>query len=342
MKYLTVLTGIVCIFISFACSNGSNPSVPDDPAISESGIMSQKVDTRGVFGAWDVVIDKSTMTAEMLPARNARAIGDIYDADLTQFLEVSPCSNCVTITNVSIDGNDNLNVTFRMRHPFANAAARPDLHGFDVRGIFILSSTVTDSNIGVMMPSTTVEDASYSTLLLNPDGYTSHFDELPTDDRYFIGGTNVTGNLNPFLRYFEDYTMPVFDPAAPQGYNVMPVGSADYDRTAVFGDFGSNLLQFYFVADVAYGQSAVFANRMNPQYYIPAFNRTEPWRAEYWIENNLLDKYDDTSTADVVVQVFDWQQGATVDAAYPDPGNLSGIPNLSAIPAECSRGCNDS
>jgi hypothetical protein len=194
-----------------------------------------------------------------------------------------------------------------------------------------MPSTVTDTNVDVIRPGSTTEDASWSTLLLNPDGYTSHFDELVTDNRYFFGGTDVTGNINPFLRFFEDYTTPTFDPTLPSGHNVMPVASMNYDRTAVFGDFDGSTLQFYFVADVAYGQSAVFANRMNPQYYLPAFNRTEPWRVEYWIENNTLDRSDVTSTADVVVQVFDWQQGATVDASYPNPANLSGIPQQSNV-----------
>ncbi|MFH1514392.1 MAG: hypothetical protein ABIG42_02925, partial [bacterium] len=72
-------------------------------------------------------------------------------------------------------------------------------------------------------------------------------------------------------------------------------------------------------------------NRPDPQYYLPAFHRTEAWRIEYWIENNNLLRTDPTSTADVVVQVFDWQHGATVDPAYPDPLNLSGIPESSNV-----------
>lgn len=339
MKITTLISGLIFIFLSVACSSGSTPVAPSNAIDSDSlsdlvssgSAPETPVNTRGVFGAWQIAIDTSTLTAEILPARNAQAIGNIFDADLTQFLEVSPCANCVEIGDIFFDGYNNLNVSMMMKHPFSNLLKRPDLHGFDVRGIFVMPSTVTDTNIDVIRPGNVTEDASWSLLLLNPDGYTSHFDELVTDNRYFFGGTDVTGNLNPFLRFFEDYSTGVFDPTIPHGYNVIPVGSMNYERTAVFGNFSGSTLQFYFVADVAYGQSAVLANRMNPQYYLPAFNRTEPWRVEYWIENNTLDRWDNTSTADVVVQVFDWQQGATVDANYPDPANLSGIPQQSNV-----------
>ena len=345
MRKLFQLLSLIClIFIFASCSNASNPTTPSTSILPNQQEITSEMPgdlisdgkplnpTHGVFGIWRVRIDTANMTAEIVPARNAQAIGNIFDADLSQFLEVSPCANCLTIPRVYLDGYQNLNMVVRMKHPFGNIATRPDLHGFDVRGIFILPSDTTNADIKVMRPAGVEEDASYSTQLLNADGYTSHFDELASDARYFIGGTDVIGNLNPFLRFFEDYSTPPFDPHAPAGQNVMPVGSGNYDRTAVFKklDPGS-ILDFYIVADVAYGQSAVFANRTNPQYYLPAFHRTEPWRVEYWIENNILQHGEETSTADVVVQVFDWQQGATVDPAYPNPSNLSGIPEQSNV-----------
>jgi len=335
MKFYNLLAGLVIIFISIGCSSGSNHSTPTIPENLQDGLISSApdymVNTRGVFGAWEVIVDTQTLSAEILPSRNASAIGDIFDADLSQFLEISPCANCVSLGNIFVDTYGNINIEMYMRHPFPNPTARPDLNGFDIRGIYILPSDLTDANIDVLLPGDVTEDASWSMRMLNPDGYTSHFDELASDERYFVAGTSVVGNLNPFLRFFEDYTTPVFDPALPHGWNVMPVGSMNYARTAIFSPDNNSLFRFYFVADMAYGQSAVLANRMAPQYYLPAFNRTEPWRVEYWLENNTLDNHDDLSTADVIVQVFDWQQGATVDAGYPDPANLSGIPAQSNV-----------
>jgi len=179
------------------------------------------------------------------------------------------------------------------------------------------------TGINVMLPdgSEVVADVPINTLV-NADGFTSHFDSIVTDERYFIGGSDVLGNINPFLRYFQDNTVSEFDPHAPSGQNVMPVGSAFETRTAQLSSWGCEGLKLYLVADVAYGHSATYLNRPDPQYYLPEFHRTEPWRIEYWNENNNLDGANPASTADIMVQVFDWQHGATVDPDYPNPDNL--------------------
>lgn len=346
---LTVML-ILSALLFLSCSGNSNPVLPpegtytsqDIVPISESPTIDSINPNRGVFGAWKIHIDPETMTAEIIPSRNAHAIGDIFDSDLSQFLTVNPCSNCLMISRVWLDIYipeylgvfDSVNVEFQMKHPFGNIIARPDLHGFDVRLIFISEGHYSEYNdIQVMRPGGTTEGASINrNFLINADGLTSHYDELANDERYFINNEDIPGNLNPFLRFFEDSNTPDFDPHAPVGNNVIPVGSGLDSRIAYFNFFDAfDGIDFYAVADVAYGQSAVYTNRPNPQYYLPAFHRTEAWRTEYWIENNNLTATNPLSNADIVVQVFDWQHGATVDTAYPDPANLSGIPAASNV-----------
>ena len=343
---IVIFTGLVIII---SCSKTSNPVMipnmenPDTgynlPDISEGVSADRNLGSnKGVFGAWKIRVDSETLQAEIIPARNAHAIGDIFDSDLSQFLNISPCGNCLIIPQITWDGYQNLAMKVGMKHPFDNIAARPDLHGFDVRAIFILphkfSETFTD--IKVINTDGVEEDANLDMQwsgLLSPDGFTSHYDWLTTDTRYFITGNDLPGNLNPFIRFFENYNTAPFDPHAPAGHNVMAVGSGYYQRTAILdGEFLENPdFEFYIIADVAYGQSATFANRPDPQYYLPAFNRTEAWRIEYWIENNNLTFMDPSSTADLVVQVFDWQQNAVVDPSYPDPLNLNGVSESSRV-----------
>ena len=343
---------VILIILNIAlisCTNAKNPVMTVDgtnpnqdisrPVVSDAINDSETNSNRGVFGAWKVRVDATSLTAEVIPARSAKAIGNIFDADLSQFLTVSPCSNCLRIPRLMIDAYGDLLIEVGMKHPFANITARPDLHCFDVRAIFISSYTygVIYPGIQVLKPDNTTQDAVLNDSwdgFLNADGYTNDYDWLPTDTRYFISGTDLPGNLNPFLRYFEDYDTGAFDPHAPSGHNVMAVGDGYYSKIAEFSHYlleSSTILEFYVVADVAYGQSAVLANRANPQYYLPAFNRTEPWKVEYWTENNNLLAGDTTSTADLVVQVCDWQQGATVDPSYPNPSNLSGIAESSNV-----------
>ena len=342
MKLLKLLfTMLFILFLLTSCSKSSNPLAPDQ--LQQNGSDSNPIvvadsqmpvnQYRGVFGAWKVAIDTEKLTAEIVPARNAGAIGDVFDADLLQFLTVTPCSNCLRITNISVDEQWFLNIDIGIIHPFDDIVARPDLHGFDVRLIFIQQGWPNSfSDIKVMQPGGAEVDAEFvSMALANADGFTSHFDSIVTDDRYFIGGSDVAGSLNPFLRYFNSYDTDTFDPDAPTGHNVMPVGSPAEVRTAQLGDWGFGGLELYLVADVAYGHSATYLNRTDPQYYLPEYNRTEPWRVEYWIENNNLDHTDPLSTADVMIQVFDWQHGATVDPDYPNPDNMSGISKSSNV-----------
>lgn len=344
----TILLPLLLLLI-ISCSSNTFPVIPDENDITLIPVKNHNsiADTfynptdenpyRNVFGAWRIHIDKNNLNAEIIPARNAKAIGNIFDSDLSQFLTVSPCANCLAISNVQLYSwrysSLNILIDFRMIHPFSNIATRPDLHGFDVRLIFVTPPLADFPDIQVMMPDGTEQNANVSNgIVQNPDGYTSDFDWLVTDERYFVGGTDVAGNLNPYIRFFDDYSTAEFDPHAPSGHNVMPVGSSTSTKSVLFGGepLGSGV-DLYAIADVAYGQSATFQNRTDPQYYLPAFNRTEAWRTEYWIENNNLSYSDPASTADVVVQVFDWQHSAIVDPDYPNPSNLSGIPESSRV-----------
>lgn len=337
---IPIILIVFCLSV-FGCSNSSNPLTPGEPdnpiEVSNSADASVLTDTRNVLGAWTVNVSPDNLTAEVIPARSASTIGDIFDADLYQFLTVNPCTNCLNVTRVFLDGYGDLCLKVAMKHPFNNIDTRPDLHGFDVRGIIIADQNgdQTFTDIKVMRPGGTEESAgigSPSLNILNADGYTSHYDELVNDTRYFFNGIDMEGNLNPFFRFFESYGSQPFDPFLPHGHNVMPVASMNYSRTAVFDKSSlESDFTFYIVADVAYGHSATYLNRTDPQYYLPAYNRTEAWRVEYWIENNNLSYSDDTSSADVVVQVFDWQQGATVDPEYPTPGQLDSIPETSDV-----------
>jgi hypothetical protein len=354
MKTTLLMIISMTLVLNLSCSGGNNivtsPILPHGAVNTDKEVnpnqpadITQSVNSnRGVWGAWKLKVDPTTLSAELTPANNsvdrsAMKIGDFYDADLSQFLTVSPCADCLQISGLKISntgmiGTFDMDIT--MKHPFGNLAKRPDLHGFDVRLIFASDfMRLTFTDIDVMKPDGTIEDAdlAYYFLLLNADGYTSHFDELMSDQRYFPGGVDVPGNLNPYIRFFDDFSDSDFDPNAPSGHNVMPVGSANCTRTARIGLLETTPIEFYIIADVSYGQSAVLANRLNPQYYLPAFHRTEPWRVEYWIENNTLAYNNPLSTADIIVQVFDWQQGATVDPDYPSPANLAGIPEASNV-----------
>jgi hypothetical protein len=339
----------ILIFLTLLCgcsSTGNSPVVPSGSAdqqittgenitgvpVESSDVLysrsSSDVLAYKAFGIYDISIDTQTLTGEIIPARNASAIGDVFDSDLTQFLIKTPCYNCIRIDGISNPGDDQIQVGFAIKHPFGDITKRPDLHGFDVRGILLskgnwgFPSTIV--RLGEM--SFTTAEANVS-LLANADGYTQHFDSLAEDTHYFDPPKyNYDANINPYKRYFENPSVAAFDPNNPVGHNVMKTGASWETQYYVFNvPQGATALDFGFIVDCSYGVSAKFSNRFTPYYFLPEFNRKEAWKVEASIISNDLESGNTTSTAQIKVEVCDWQAGLAADPNYPDTTNLSGI-----------------
>jgi hypothetical protein len=348
--HLLSMIFILAVFIT-SCSGGNNsPVLPGDEKLPQDNISdtTEASDVLYVagssgslaykaFGIYNVTIDPVALTGEIIPSRNASAIGTTFDADLTQFLTHTPCSNCLQIDGIQLLSGNQVKVGFKIKHPFSDPAKRPDLHGFDVRGIVLAKGNYYFPGILVNLNETdTIPARANVSLMANPDGFTHHFDELATDENYFDPPRNYDANINPYKRYFTDGTQGTFDFAAPAGYNVMPCGSDWETQNYIFNlEPGGTTLDFGFIVDCAYGASAVFANRFNPHYFLPEFNRKEAWRVETTVLTNNLQSGDTLSDASISVQVSDWQAGMAADPNYPDTANLGGISVESDVASVC-------
>jgi hypothetical protein len=359
MKQLHLLIVLILALVLPACSSGNgNPVAPPSGSNTDSTApmdefvpqeasdvlysASRETSAYKAFGIYHVMIDSATLTGEIIPARNAQAIGDTFDADLTQFLILSPCYNCLRINGIVFLGDNQIQVGFSVKHPFPNLNDRPDLHGFDVRGIVI-------ANGNYNFPLTMVEQSDGETLkaranvslISNPDGYTSHFDSLATDTNYFDPPRDYNANINPYKRYFVDATSGAFDPQSPSGHNVMHTGATWDNTNYIFNsDPTEPVLDFAFVVDCAYGHSATWENRPTPYYFLPEYNRKEAWKVDYTIVSNDLQSGDTGSSAQIQVQVCDWQAGLTADPDYPNPDNMGGISadsDVASVSAEISN-----
>jgi len=337
MKSLPLIFLVTILSALFGCSSinqALTPSSTETSNAQETSVAFGRTSDSftapiGVFRGY---IDPKTLTAELIPSRNASKIGDIFDADITKFLLYTPCWNCVRIDNVMLTPDLNFAIKFAIKHPVSNIAVRPDLHAFDVHGIMIIPG---DDAFGIQYPlpnnAGTAEVSGNASSMLNPDGYTTHFDEIPEDPHYFDPPIPIAGNLNPFKRFFTNPDTPAFDPHSPQGYNVFPVGSGWESQEYILKVPLNEPVEFVFVVDASYGHSAVLANRQNPQYYLPSFNRKEAWKVDVITTENKLVAKDDTSTASFRIDVYDWQGGRTIDPNYPDPTHLGGIPYTSNV-----------
>ncbi|MBU1023602.1 hypothetical protein KKB99_04850, partial [bacterium] len=350
-RFFSLAVFLLALLFIFGCSKAKNPMLPepdgsgsmqvDIPLEDESIAEYDSVYVTGTDerystyqGAWAVAlvtINPETLEGEILPARNAKAIGDVFDADLTQYLIKNPCIDCLQMgkMNVTVDGN--IGVEFKVRHPFSNINTRPDLHGFDVRGIVISDGTTEFSHTYVHLPDQTTELAKGNiNLLLNADGYTSHFDSLAENPKYFGSPRYYEGNINGYKRYFENPTGGTFDPFNPIGHNVMRVGAGLYSAVYELIPPSVGHIEFVLVIDVAYGQSAVFSTRSSPQYFLPWFNRKEAWKLNYQIVTNELKAENPQSYALIRAWVTDWQAGLIADPNYPNSG-LGAIPEKSDV-----------
>jgi hypothetical protein len=349
MKNCILFLALIIIISATSCSGDGNPVSPVTPSVTENPSSdtvtpatasdyyltgdSRNITAYKAFGIFQVVIDPIALTGELIPARNAAKIGDTFDSDLTQFLTVSPCFNCLQISGINYLGNDQVQVGFAIKHPFADIAKRPDLSVFDVRGIILTSGTTDFSQIGVFMDATTSDPARVNvSLVANADGYTHHFDELALDTHYFDPPRNYDANINPYKRYFEDGTAGVFDPHNPSGYNVMEPGQTWETQNYIFNiPSGGSPIDFAFIADCTYGVSAVFKNRQTPYYFLPEFNRKEAWKVSVTTSYNALVGGNTASTAVFIAHASDWQAGMVADPNYPNTTNLSGLSSESDV-----------
>jgi hypothetical protein len=341
-----LLPAIISFFIIYAligCSGGGNPAAPDyspdrtvDPETIPTAISTGENSFEGLMGLYNLSIDTSFPDAEISPLRMASAKGDSYQVDVTSFFNVRPCHDCLGIAGVEIESDGTLTVRIGARHPFPlpldmqniQQNERLDLHIFDVQGILIMDGssefpfTKSDVNADESFSETIISSAD---LLRNADGYTS------IHDTFFDTISPTVANIHPFKIFAKDGSEgnynPTYDPNNgypyldyPTGHNVFRQGSPEY-----IVDYNLDLppgsYDFLFALSASYGQSGQrrgleLGQLGNPRYFLPEFNRKEPWMVTVDITNNTLKGSTPSTSADLNIEIRDWQQTAVVDPNF--------------------------
>ncbi len=215
------------LLLQMGCASGgsTNPVLPsnDDNTLSFQSTAQESVDSnRYLWGLWQFSVDPDSQTVLAAPQRIAG-----MHLNATYLLEVSPCTDCLTIDNFDFSTPGELSVDITLRHPFENNL---NLTGFDVRGVFI-----TDYNyypVGLYplswwddIPNVENIDLPF---LINYDGYTKYFNPLyyPEDSsehpifKYYTGeyanSTDLSAVLNPFLAYSKETPRRMFLPGTQE------------------------------------------------------------------------------------------------------------------------------
>jgi hypothetical protein len=295
--------------------NGSgNTSLP--VFVSDRDSASNPLEGQGFLGLFSGTASLDNLSIELSPLRKSSLTDTLEVVDITNFLALAPCSDCVKIKSVSLNGDGNLVATIGIRHPFPagdplkpiTGRNRGDLHVFNVEGIVAAQSGST-----YQFPVLGVSIADSG--LANPDGYTTYLDPY-LDEIY-----PTDADSHPYVMHFDDYTEGNFSPDNPMGFDsvttpppsgnlVMPMGSDYDDQDYIFDFSGSPEFNFIFAVGCTYAVSAATKiQRFSPEYRVPQHNKKAA--SEVWVDvtSNDLVAGDTLSSADLSIHVLDISHG---------------------------------
>jgi len=327
-----LLTALIALVIVYGgCSGDYDPiSITDQHKLNTNDSISFPVGVTdrfpdgspaggmGMLGVFNLSIDPANVSANLNSLRQT-ALTDVLEVvDVTNFLQMAPCTDCAKIKSVALDSDNNVVVSIGIKHPFGvgdptkpiTGRNRADLHVFNVEGTIVsnLDCTTFDSETRV---------ANFK--LVSADGYSGYLDESLD----VIYPTEAT--IHPYILHFDDYSKGNFDPAYPMGFEsvtdpppsgnlVMPMGS-DYD----YKDYVFNLdkpIDFIYAIGCTYAVSAATKEeRFTPEYRIPQHNKKAASEVSVEIISNNLASGDPSSKAEVEIHVVDINHGIEVGDA---------------------------
>jgi len=326
MRSVNIPIIFVIIFLSVsACSNGGNAPVsplnlPDGTgqvgSLDSLPVIAFDGETAlGLFGAFNLMLSPTKTDAELVPMRSP-AIGESYIVSGSAFFTMTPCSDCLKISSISLSLEENIILGFKVKHPFPagdplkppTARNRNDLDVFDL-ALIVVPLEKTADNYPLIGASI------YPNILLNANGYTTELSNVIDDP-----------SAMPYKICYED-----------ANNNRFAMGN-DYQNFDIVLEPESGLL-FNLYLTMGYGASAKKAQRLTPTYYVPEFNRKSAWKilvtppegSDPPAMGNTWDDSDSTTPYPVTIDIYDWNHGATVASAYPDPANTDQISATSDV-----------
>jgi hypothetical protein len=328
-RFITLFLILIIFTFFVSCSSGGgieNPSAPDSASsyipvgVSDWGKDGSPSQGMGTLGLFELVIDKTGKSAELTPLRKSTLTDVLEVVDIINFLNLAPCSDCAKIKSISLDVDGNVVVSIGIKHPFdagdplkpVSGRNRADLHVFNVEGTVVSNADIRSFSA--------ISESVAGFVLVNADGYSKYLDQV-LDDIYPTDAT-----IHPYITHFDDYSTGNFDPSNPTGFEsvttpgpsgnlVMPMG-CDYDYKDYTLSFDNDSIDLIFAVGCTYAvSSASKLQRFSPEYRVPQHNKKAA--SEVWVEinDNQLGAGDNTSTADLAINVVDISHGVEVGTA---------------------------
>jgi hypothetical protein len=286
------------LMVLLGCSQGGSP-VSSSNSLESSETMPLAIadqsgmnESLGVMGAYHLSINQADMSAELTPMRIG-TIGESYIVSGIGFFTVAPCADCLSLSGFTFTGGK-VGLLFKIRHPFdrgvptlpPTAKNRLDLDVFDLAMVIVptLGSPTNFPGIGVDI---------FADVVANAAGYTRELANLIDNDAAV-----------PYVLVVDDSQS---DP--PSTWNKFAMGAESF-FDVFFSLIPGLPLSFDMYLTMGYGASAKRAQRLEPKYYNPEFNRKAAWKVEVATYGPWLDTPVGPTTVEVIV--YDWQIGATV------------------------------
>jgi len=320
IRFNQIMIGVVLFLFLVGCSSlKQNPESldtinPEALVTHQMPIIATKFDEKGIavegmgaIGLFNVSVNPNELNASLSSIRKGSSQDVLEVVDITNFMQLRTCTNCVKIKSVSLNDDGKPVLEIGIRHPFpaGNPLApitgrnRADLHVFNVEGIVVSNlSTIPD-----IMP------AVANLRVLNADGYTGYLDGV-LDEIY-----PTPAAIHPYILHFDDYSKGNFDASNPMGFesvtdpppsgNLVMAMGCDYDFQEYVFDVNESF-EFIFVVGCTYGISAdTMADRFNPVYRVPQFNKKAASEVHIDIVKNQLREDVLESYAEININIVD-------------------------------------
>jgi len=204
-----MLCSLLVILLALSCSNIARVASPEITDNSLTQNSTQSSSNTHLWGTWDISIDPSDGSVDIVPLRGA-----CFTANVTKFIDTP-----ISVLNISINSVDSqptylgIDLDVDITHPFPGLT---QYIGFDVMGVFLGDGDAIYPGPGAFAVA---GDANQQ--LLNADGYTRWYNapEFETAGTilpiagYYPGSSGVTGytptaELNPYKYFCDALTAP--------------------------------------------------------------------------------------------------------------------------------------
>ena len=334
MRFIIYILGLFSVILILGCSYDNTPVTLDPGGRMKSisipdavGLLVEEYDSTsapksgyGALGIFHGFINPSKLTGDLVSLRSSTIDDTLEVVDITNFLKLAPCTNCVKIKSIELDVDGHLVVKIGIKHPFPagnplnpiTGRNRADLHVFNIEGTVIFEDSITN----ISFPG--IGKSIGPNYLLNADGYSPYLD-IVLDDIY-----PTIASVHPYILHFNDYSAGNFDPVNPTGFesvtdppptgNLVMAMGCDYDfKDYIFNVPSDTSFEFIYAIGCTYALSAASkGQRFTPEYQIPQHNKKAASEVSVEIVSNDLKGDNTSSSANLMIKVLDINHGVAV------------------------------